>query len=131
MMLIQGIEVNTGDTVTFKTKHQYDKSSRTGKFVGIVHFNLAKSMFDIVAYHKNLIHASITLDIPYTNCDYVVIQDENSKYFASTEAWMQESSFKKISESFIDVRIYNVADETVANTVIQKLRDIGHPAKKM
>lgn len=130
-MLIQGVEVNIGDNVTFKTKHQYDKSSRNGKFVGVIHFSVAKSMFDIVAYYKNLIHSSITLDIPYTNCEYVVIQDENGKYFASTEAWMQEASFKKISESYVDIRVYNVENDTVANTVIQKLRELGYPAKKM
>lgn len=130
-MLIQGVEVSIGNTVSFKTKHHYDKVSHTGTFVGILHYNVAKSMFDVTAYYKNLIHSSIALDIPYTNCEYVVIQDESGKYFAATEAWMQENSFKKISEKYIDVRIYNVENDVVANTIFQKLRELGYPSKKM
>lgn len=130
-MIIQGVDVKLGDTVTFKTKHVYDKTSRTGKLIGVNHFDLAKTMFDIVAYHKNLNHSEITSEVPYTNMEYVVIKDEQGKYFASAEVWMIDNTFKTVSEEFKDFRVYNVDSTEKMNEVIRILREKGYPSKLM
>ena len=130
-MIIQGVEVNIGDTVAFRTKHYYDKTDKNGKLIGLLHYSVAKTMFDIVAYHKNLIHLDIVTETPYTNMEYIVIIDEYGQYFASAEAWMVSGSFKKVTDSYIDIRVYNVADESTAAKVMQEIRYLGHPVKRM
>ena len=130
-MIVQGIEVNIGDTVSFRTKHYYDKTDKSGKLLGLLHYTVARTMFDIVAYHKNLIHLDIKSDTPYTNMDYLVIIDEDNKYFATSEDWLVSGTFKKISQSYIDVRIYNVDNESTAAKVLQELRFLGYPTKRM
>ena len=42
-----------------------------------MHFDVAKTLFDIVAYYKNLTHQNIISDTPFTEMEYLVIKDES------------------------------------------------------
>lgn len=128
---VQGIEVNLKDKVSFITKHNYDKVVKVGSVVAFMHFDVAKTLFDIVAYYKNLTHQNIISDTPFTEMEYLVIKDENNKYFASPEQWMVEGSFKKISENYRDFRIYNIDNDVQAAKVLHELKNLGNPAKQL
>ena len=128
---VQGVEINLKDKVSFMTKHNYDKVVKVGYVVGFLHFDVAKTMFDIVAYYKNLAHQNIISDTPFTEMEYLVIKDENSKYFASPEQWMVEGSFKKISENYRDFRIYNIETDVQSAKVLLELKNLGYPSKQL
>lgn len=127
MFLIKSVSVETGNTITFKTKHLYDHNDRTGTLVGFVHYDMAKTYFtEIPDYYQNLNFELIPNAVPFNQLTYVVIKTSDGKFFAAAEEWIADGTFKKISNKYKDIRIIGIEDGDELNILLQDIRNRGY-----
>lgn len=126
---IQGVSTKSGDKVTFRVKHTYDKSDHTGTFIGYLHYSAAKKMYDLAPYYRGLRMADIDTTTPLESMEFVIISDEDDQVFAAAIDWIETGSFKKISNNSTTVKIMGIEDEEALATLLQQIRNNGYPVK--
>lgn len=124
-------EVSINQTITFRTKHRYDHNDHTGTFVGMLHYEVAKKLFDIHLYYQNLDQTKIVNPTPTKNLTFVVIMDGDGKYFAAAEEWITDGSFKVVADTHIDIRVFGISNAEEQDALLQIIRAAGHSVQVM
>lgn len=126
---IQGVVVNGGDKITFRVKHNYDKSDHAGTFVGYLHYSAAKKMYDLAPYYRGLRTTDIDTTTPLESMQFVIVEDDDKQIFAAAIDWIETGSFKKISNNSTTLKVMGIGTEEELATLLQQIRNNGYPVK--
>lgn len=127
MLTIQNVSFDTGNTISFRTKHLYDHRDHVGTFVGHIHYDLAKTYFTTLAnYYQGLDFTKIPNAKPFNEANYLVIKNSDGFFFAAAEEWIESGSFKKISNQYKDIRIIGIETADELNILLQEIRNKGY-----
>jgi hypothetical protein len=124
-MLIKGIEVSNDDVIVFKTINPMDQQSYTGRFKGVVGFEVARLLphLDVVSYHRQVMSINNTLE-SYTRLEYLIIEDENGKLIPCAIDWVEDGSLRMLSANTGEYRVFGITPE-LEEELMSAIRHIG------
>ena len=136
--LVKVSQCNLGDTIKFKTINPIDVNVYSGKIIGIVDFERARTYGDVAAIHLQMAHGASSMGkddlIDVTQQQFLVVELYNGEIVPYAFEWLQSPGGSYGSVQKIDVgatytiRLYNVSD-TDASTALSILKQNGYVCK--
>lgn len=136
--LITVSQCNLGDTIKFKTINLIDVNVYSGKIIGIVDFERARTYGDVAAIHLQMEQGASSMNkvelIDVTQQKFLIVELYNGEIAPYAFEWLQSpggtyGSVQKISVgATYTIRLYNVSD-TDASTALSILKQNGYVCK--
>lgn len=130
MAVISASSLQIGQYVSFTCRHPTDQNTYDGKIVGIVGYDIAKTVEgDLIPYHRE-VEKVVTNIQPYSTLTYLIIEYSQSNQsglkLVRAREWIDESSITVYNpDTSFDIRIYNMSRDNYGQVVLDLLKSNG------
>lgn len=129
-MLVNGLTLELGTIVKFKTKNPQDPQLWQGTIIAFGNYAIARAYTDVAAYHQQVLVAEPALD-PIEELDFIVIEcsDADQTVRAFAVDWITVVTLAIVDTSNdATIKVYNVTTEQ-ALVLKQLIQDQGFACK--
>lgn len=132
MALVDPNSITNGQTIRFKSISTHDNVIWTGKVVGIVNYDIARSIEDIDTYYLDVkkYNADLKAKEALTYLVLHVAENETTtvtRVFAT--AWIDEGSLEIVEENtYVTIKVYDVNSDR-AKDILTAIQDLGYVAE--